>query len=117
MDHSDVVFLGRVVAARYEITKETGVTHSVLTVAVEQLWKGTTSKQIQFFQPLIAGGINFQEAIGVEYVIYAKALTPELRVRYNLSPTGPSGYIADNCWSEPSRLVDLKALGPSRPPE
>ena len=93
---SDVVLRGRVTSARY--VPMTQSLYSAAPVEVEQLLKGTTPKQIEVFIPVVGGGIDFQNGIGTNYILFLKVLTQESRQTFAL-PRQVSGFMASQCLS------------------
>ena len=116
---ADVVLLGRVIEARYAMVSETNATHSVVTVQVDQLWKGVASKQIQLYQPFVGGGIDYHQSIGANFVVFAEVLTAArtaARFRFN-PPNDPTGFTALECLTRRAHPNFVVKLGKGRPPE
>jgi hypothetical protein len=113
---SDVVLRGRVTEAQYAMAAPNIATHSIVSIEVQELWKGSTTKEIQLHQRFVGGGIDFHQMVGVEFVIFARRLTPEIRALNYLPPTATSGFMALQCLSKPAREMDLRTLGESRSP-
>jgi hypothetical protein len=115
---SDIVLHGRVTATRWALLSATSATHSVVTIEVRALWKGSTPKQIHLYQPIIGGGIDYHRAIGDEFVIFGQALTPQrVAHMFTLNPAiDPSGFIAFECITKHVSAGLLRELGEGRLP-
>jgi hypothetical protein len=116
MQFADIVLLGRIEAVQLRVPSPDGRVRRVVTVSVKALWKGALPAEIELHQPVIAGGINFEQEVGKDYVLFVRRFSPE----QPLSPAVPgdftSGFVAAECTSKPAATFDLKALGLSRPP-
>jgi hypothetical protein len=113
---ADIVLLGRIEAVRLGVASQDAPVRRIVTVSVRTLWKGVLPAEVELHQPVIAGGINFEQEVGKDYVLFVRRFTPERP----LSPAVPgdftSGFVAAECASKPAATFDLKALGLSRPP-
>jgi hypothetical protein len=115
---SDIVLHGRVTATRWALLSPITATHSVVTIEVRALWKGSTPRQIHLYQPIILGGIDYHHAIGEEFVIFGQALTPQ-RVAQAFSlnpPIDQSGFTAFECITKRVSPGLLRELGEGRLP-
>jgi hypothetical protein len=116
MKEAEIVLLGRIDAVRFNMVSADSASHSIVTITVTELWKGTTPRAIELHQPFIGGGINFWTETRQDYVLFVRKITPE-RPLLPVHPNVTSGFLANECISKPATLVDLKALGPGRAPE
>jgi hypothetical protein len=109
------VLLGRAVTSKDDSVPGYRGAFSVAEVEVRQVWKGTVGKQVRLYQHFTAERIDFENAIGVDFVIFARALTAEELTLYSVPPNIVA-LAVDYCASKPAAGQDLTSLGKSRPP-
>jgi hypothetical protein len=110
-----VVLSGRAVSSRDEVLSDDRGMFSEVVFNVQRLWKGNTPRQIRLYQPITPDRIQFGDAIGVEYVVFARELSAAQRVLYSVPPN-VTGLTIDYCASKPASGRDLTPLGKSRMP-
>ena len=101
MNTAEIVLLGRIDAVRFNMVDANAATHSIYTVSVKELWKGTTPRVIELHQRFIGGGIDFWGEIGKDYVLFVRTITPEQPLSVSNGPNVTSGFVAAECWSRP----------------
>ena len=109
-----IVFAGKALSSVDHVPGDRGM-FSETTFQVERVWKGNPPKQVSLYQPLFAERIDFTGVTGVEYVVFARPLSSDERIRYSVPPNVAAFHV-DSCVSKPTIKGDVASLGKSYPP-
>jgi hypothetical protein len=79
-----------------------------VTVSVKTLWKGVLPAEVELHQPVIAGGINFEQEVGKDYVLFVGRFTPERPLLPAVPGDVTSGFVAIAGLQEASLLPTIR---------